>query len=192
MFIRFFRFLFGDVPVEVHSAFSLHDSVQHLREVTKRSVFSSLFSQAAVGRVTATDVRLQRVIPMFVNSFKPIFVGQFRQTNGRVVLSGRFTMFLFSKIFMSVWLSFALIWTFLALLSVLGMSSVQASPSSGNPLFISLFPLIGAGFFVAGILFVRFCWWLSRSDMKYLTDVITRALHPQAGSPQDTPQAARR
>jgi len=192
MLLRFFRFLIGDVPVEVHSAFSQHDSVQRLREVTKRSVFSSLFSQAAVGRVTATDVRLQRVIPMFGNSFKPIFVGQFRETNGRVVLSGRFTMFLFSKIFISVWLSFALMWTVLALLSVFGMSGIQATASSGNPLVVSLFPLIGFGFFVAGILFVRFCWWLSRSDMKYLTDVITRALHAQPGSPPDTPQAARR
>ena len=183
MLFGFFRFLFGDIPVEVHSPFSLHDSVQRLREVTKRSVFSSLFSQAAAGRVTATDVRLQRVIPMFGNSFKPIFVGKFRETNGQVVLSGRFTMFLFSKIFMSVWLSFWLIWTLLAALSVLGIGDVQAPPSTG---------LIGVVFFVAGILFVRFCWWLSRSDMKYLTGVITQALHTQPSSPPNMPQTARR
>ena len=192
MLWEFFRFLFGDIPVEIHSPFSLSDSVQRLRDATKRSVFSSLFRQAAVGPVTAANVRLRRVIPMFGNSFKPIFVGRFRETNGQVVLSGRFTMFLFSKIFISVWLSFWLIWTLVATLGVFGIGGIQPAPSSGSPLLVLLFPLIGVGFFVAGILFVRLCWWLSRSDMKYLTAVITQALHAQPGSPPNATQTARR
>jgi hypothetical protein len=191
MLMRFFRFLYGDIPVEVPSLFSLQDSVQHLRDFTKRSVFSSLFSQAAVGRVTATDVRLQRVIPMFGNSFKPIFVGKFQEINGHVVLKGKFTMFLFSKIFMSIWLGFALFWTILASLSIFSTSGVRTTTPVENPLLASMFPLIGIAFFLGGILFVRFCWWLSRSDMKYLTKVMTQALQGQAGSPLDAPQAAR-
>jgi hypothetical protein len=177
MLLRFFRFLFGDVPIEIPSAFSLQDSVQRLRAITKRSVFSSLFSQAAVGPVTATNVRLQRVIPFFGNSFKPIFEGQFHQVNGYVVLRGKFTMFLFSKIFMSIWLSLTLVWTILALPSLFFTNDVQTLFSIKN-----FFPLIGIGFFLVGILFIRFCWWLSRNDMSYLTEVMTAALHAQPNS----------
>ena len=39
-----------------------------------------------------------------------------------------------------------------------------------------LFPIIGLGFFVVGIVFIRFCWWLSRSDIAYLSSVIQQAL----------------
>src|SRR3989442_9859820 len=101
-----FRFLYGDVPVRFPSAFSLAESVMRLRASTKRSVFLSLFHQSAVGPVHESRVRLQRVIPFFGNSFKPIFIGAFHQDHGGVFLEGSFTMFLFSKVFMTVWLTF--------------------------------------------------------------------------------------
>jgi hypothetical protein len=180
MLSRWFRILFGHVPFEVSSAFSLQDSVERLRAATKRCVFSALFRQAAVGRVAASDVRLQRVIPMFGNSFKPVFMGRFQEIEGQVVLRGRFTMFRFAKIFMSLWLSFALAWTIFAIFVIFGPRNSLGPEVS--PVWASLFPFTGIAFFVVGILFVRFCWWLSRSDIKFLTGVMTDALQDK-----DTP-----
>ena len=101
---RVFNFLFGSVPVQFPSDFPLAESVARLRARTKRSVFLSLFERSAAGPVTESRVLLQRVIPFFGNSFKPVFVGAFTQSHGRVVLEGRFTMLLFTKVFMTIWL----------------------------------------------------------------------------------------
>jgi hypothetical protein len=158
----------------------LPESVARLRACTKRSVFSSLFHQAAVGPVSESQVRLQRLIPFFGNSFKPIFVGAFHQDNGRVVLEGRFTMFLFSKVFMTVWLTLALVSTILAAIGVL--RPVQDGLGNLDGGRMTLVPLIGIGFFFFGILFVRGCWWLSRNDMTYLTSVIQAALSQETSN----------
>jgi len=163
---RVFNFLFGSVPVQFPSDFPLAESVARLRARTKRSVFVSLFERSAAGPVTESRVRLQRVIPFFGNSFKPVFVGAFTQSHGRVVLEGRFTMFLFTKVFMTIWLSFALVWTILAE----SLSVAHDGPRS--------LPLVGLVFLAAGIGFIRGCWWLSRNDMAYLTSVIRSALSP--------------
>ena len=80
---RFFDFLYSDIPASFTSDFPLTVSVERLRERTNRTVFSALLRQAAVGPVTESRVRLQRVIPLFGNSFKPIFVGRFERIEGR-------------------------------------------------------------------------------------------------------------
>lgn len=172
---RFYRFLFGDVPVELRSSFSLQESVERLKLATKRSLFSYLFSHAAAGRVTPTSVRLQRVIPMFGNSFKPIFVGRFVEIDGRVVLKGKFTMFRISKILTSIWFWFCLLWTCFTTIAV-GLSFVGVTKITPDTRLAYLFPFIGAGFVAFGTVFVRFSWWLSRSDMDYLLECMAGAL----------------
>jgi len=172
---RFFNFLFGDIPARFPSDFPLTVSVERLRARTRRTVFSALFRQAAVGPVTESRVRLQRVIPLFGNSFKPIFVGRFEQSQGHVVLAGRFTMFLFSKIFTTAWLAFALLWTTLAFAETLRSVSQNRAELQKDPMTL-LSPLIGVLFFLAGIAFVRGSWWLSKSDMVFLSSVIEAAL----------------
>jgi hypothetical protein len=181
MVSRIPHLLFGHIPLELRSAFPLQESVERLKTATKRSVFSTLFCEAAVGCVTANRVRLQRVIPMFGNSFKPVFVGRFVEVGGTVVLRGQFTMFLFSKVFMSVWLSFALVWTILAAVAVFGAGRSPSAPQTHHSLAATLFPCIGIAFFLAGVAFLRFCWWLSRGDIDYLKTTMIRALDAQPG-----------
>ena len=173
-----FGALYGDVPASFPSFFPLTESVARLRARTGRSVFSSLFHESAVGPVSASRVRLQRVIPLFGNSFKPVFVGAFRHDHGRVVLEGRFTMFLFSKIFMTIWLAFALVWTMLAV-GIVVARWPHVPAREGERVLAGLVPLLGIGFFVLGIAFVRGCWWLSRRDIPYLAAVIQAALSPE-------------
>ena len=166
-------FLFGNIPFYCESKYSLEESVIRLKGDTKRSVFSSLFKQNAVGKVSASKVSLQRVIPFFGNSFKPIFVGKFREEKGKVYLKGKFTTFLFSKIFMAVWFSFALLWTALAIMQVSQTFATQAD----RPLVeLFLFPLGGVAFIGIGVLIIKFCWKLSAKDIDYLKKVIVEAL----------------
>jgi hypothetical protein len=124
-------------------------------------------------------VRLQRARPFFGNSFKPIFVGAFRHHHGRVVLEGRFTMFLFSKVFMTVWLTLALAFTVVAVTVSLRTAADAPGQRDVTALFLPLIPL---GFLVLGIGFVRFCWWLSRNDMSYLAALIQEALSPRTAN----------
>ena len=95
-------------------------------------------------------------------------------------------MFLFSKVFMTIWLTFALVWTILAALAVLRIVRDDPGKLGGGPMAL-LFPLAGLGFFVVGIVFIRFCWWLSRNDIPFLTSVIQQALTRGA-----LPETARR
>ena len=166
-------FLFGNIPFSCESKYSLEESVVCLRKNIKRSVFSSLFKQKAAGKVSASKVSLQRVIPFFGNSFKPIFVGKFQERKGKVYLEGKFTTFLFSKIFMTVWFSFALLWTALAFIQI-----VQKFATQADRLFVELFlfPLGGIAFIGIGVLFIKFCWKLSAKDIGYLKKVIVEAL----------------
>lgn len=99
-----FGLLYGSTSAEFKSAFGLSESVERLRAATRRSAFGVLAEQAATGPVKESRVRLQRVIPIVGNSFKPVFFGRFEVRDGSVYLTGRFTMFFFVKVFMTIWL----------------------------------------------------------------------------------------
>jgi hypothetical protein len=94
-------------------------------------------------------------------------------------------MFLFTKIFATIWLSFALVWGILAAFAVLRTVSDDPGRLGDGAMALS-----GLAFLAAGIGFIRGCWWLSRNDMGYLTTVIRSALSPRgphatAGAPME-------
>ncbi len=187
MFSRLFAFLFGDVPVEFRSAFSLQESVRRLRKVTKRNPLLGLIKEVAAGRVTEAGVRLQRVRPVLANPYKPIFVGRFEDTNGQVYLRGRFTMPLVSKIFASTWLSLVLSFLIVTIASGLGIDMIGMGRN------VALLPLLSVILaeiilLMFGVALLRFSWRLSQSDIGYLTTVITQTLCSRSTSPPDPPQ----
>ncbi len=158
--------VYGATPAEFESSYGLEESVQRLAAATGRSVFSALTRQRAVGTVKPSRVSLQRVIPMFGNSFKPFFIGEFQERNGRVVLTGRFTMIWPVKTFMSVWFGFLLVWTALP-----GASIVTQGQTD-----VVWFPLSGLGMIGAGIALVWIGKWFARNDAAWLSNVIQEAL----------------
>ena len=168
---QFKDLVYGSSPVEFESMFSLEESVSHLRSATRRSMFSTLAREAA-GPVSAGRVRLQHVKPFFSNSFKLFFIGRFRDVNGQVVLTGRFTMLWFVKVFLTFWFGFCALWTILATLAAV-ITSIGGRP--GDPT-IWIFPFVGFGMFAIGIGFVSFARKLSEKDMDYLSGVIRSAL----------------
>jgi len=158
--------LYGSTPAEFVSVYGLSESVGRLAAATKRSVFSSWGETSAVGKVSESQVRLQRVIPMMNNSFKPFFFGRFEVRDGVTVLTGRFTLTLFVKIFMTVWFG-------MLLLIGCGFLISGVKTQGSVPHFVLFQPLLMAG---AGILLVAFGKWLSRNDVVWLSSVIGRAL----------------
>jgi hypothetical protein len=151
--------------VEFQSAFGLAESVGRLKAATRRSVFFAMAREAAVGRVSAQRVVLQRAIPMFGNSFKPFFVGKFIEHDGRVFLVGQFRMLWFVRVFMTFW--FGMI-ALMALLSATG-----APASSHNRWFSFLGAIVMA---TAGLALVTLGKWLSRNDPAWISGVIAGAL----------------
>ena len=154
----------GSEPVEFISLYSLSESLTRLKAATKSWSLFNVSEQAAVGRVSETRVSLRRVIPMMGNSFKPMFVGRFGQANGKVVLTGRFTLGWGVKLFMGYWFGFCAIFVALSLLAAL------RKPDA------AFMPLAGIGMFALGLGMTRLFFWFSRNDPVWLSDVIRTAL----------------
>jgi len=163
------QFLYGSTPAEFKSAFSLAESVERLRAATKRSSFSALAQSAAVGPVKETKVRLQRVIPMFQNSFKPFFFGHFEARPDGVYLTGKFSLLPFVKIFMTFWLGATVV---IGIVIGAGAQSQGAEP----------WGMLGCfGMTAFGIGLIALGKWLARNDADWLSSVIRTAL--QASNP---------
>ena len=154
------------------------ESVERLKAATKRSVFSSMAEQSAVGTVKESRVSLQRVIPMVGNSFKPFFVGRFIYRNGQVILAGGFTMQWMVKIFMTFWFGGIAGFTVVSLFAV------------GHPLQkATMFPLFGIGMFAAGAGVVWLGKAFAQNDAAWLSSVISGALRAQNLNPPVQPDA---
>ena len=158
--------LYGSAPVEFRSAYDLAESVERLRAATKRSVFSAMGETTAVGKVSEGSVRLQRVIPLVGNSFKPFFIGRFDMHDGKVVLAGEFTMLLIVKVFMTFWLGVVAVFAGAVLLG-------SFRPEGGSAWFFLLQPFV---MIAGGIAAVAAGKWFARNDVAWLSRVIEGAL----------------
>ena len=102
-------------------------------------MFSSLGETAAVGKVSEQRVRLQRVVPMVGNSFKPFFIGRFEIREGVTVLTGRFSLLTIVKVFMTFWLGMAFVFA-------TGMLLGHFSSPNPVPPFLAFQPFLMLGF----------------------------------------------
>ena len=157
------------------SPLSIEESVSRLSAVVEPSMFGSLTRQCAVGTVRADRVSIQRAIPFVGNSWKPFFIGSFRQVSGETVLDGRFTMSPWVKGFMSVWFGFIGVWVVLAMIAMLRSPPVDW-----------LFPMFGVALFCAGVAMVRVGKWFARNDVAWLSQLIQAALDAYAAQPRVT------
>jgi hypothetical protein len=173
---RLLDLVYGAVPADFESAYSLEESVRRLSATTDRRVGQSPH-EAAVGKVARNRVVLRKVSPASSNAFKPHFIGSFRQVGRRVVLSGRFAPALMPKLFMLVWLGMFLWFAWLTL-----QAGAPGAPVLWQPLFGHV------GMFAFGIAAVVVCKRLGRSDIPWLSAVIRNALSAKGVS--DDPQTA--
>lgn len=175
----FFQFIYGSIPVRFQSPYSSREAIAHLSAVVSPSVLNSFAGQCAVGIVTEKKVRLQRVIPLVGNIWKPFFYGSFSAAGTGAVLEGAFKFSALTRVFMSIWFGFVAFWTVLATIAVLAKS-----PSD------LWFPLFGVGMFAAGIAMVRAGKWFARNDVAWLSQVISLALNANGAHPCGLPDLA--
>jgi hypothetical protein len=166
MFRWFVCLLYDSTAAEFHSAYGLAESVERLSAATTRSVFSALAETTAVGKVSEKIVRLQRVIPMVRNSFKPVFIGHFEVRGDVAVLIGKFTMLPLAKVFMSFW--FVMFGLFAGAVLLVGFK-----PEGPNATFFLLQPFLMIG---GGIALVAAGKWFARNDAAWLSALIATAL----------------
>jgi hypothetical protein len=171
MFRWFVCLLCDSTPAEFRSAYGLAESVERLSAATKRSVFSALAETTAVGKVSEKVVRLQRVIPMVGNSFKPFFIGHFEVCGEETVLIGQFTMLPLVKVFMSFWFGMCGLFAGVVLLG-------GFKPQGLNATIFLLQPFL---MICGGIGLVAVGKWFARNDAAWLSELIATAL----GAPRD-------
>jgi hypothetical protein len=171
MFRWFVCLLYDSTPTEFRSAYGLAESVERLSAATKRSVFSALAETTAVGKVSEKVVRLQRVIPMVGNSFKPFFIGHFEVRGDVAVLIGKFTVLPLVKMFMSFWFGMCGLFAGVVLLG-------GFKPQDPNATFFLLRPFL---MIAGGIALVAAGKWFARNDAAWLSQLIAAAL----GAPRD-------
>src|ERR1700733_8884211 len=159
----------GSAPVEFESSYGLSESVARLKAATRRFALSALTRQEAVGTGKEERVSLQRVIPMTGNAFKPFLRGRFIERDGKVILTGRFTIHPFVKLFMAFW--FGGVGCFMLL-------ALSEHHSKNAPLAV----LIESGMLAAGAAFLWFCKWLARNEAAWLSNAIRNALSAQGSA----------
>jgi hypothetical protein len=164
--------IYSSIPAEFKSTYGLTESVTRLRAATRRSAFGVLGQQAAAGPVSESRVRLQRVIPMVGNSFKPFFFGRFEVRGDGVYLTGRFTMLGLVKAFMTFWFG-----SVLAFGIALAVSAINIHGGHWLPAVLS-----GLAMFGAGVGLVGFGKWLARNDVAWLSNIMRTALGAPAAS----------
>lgn len=168
----FFQFLYGSIPVRFTSPYSTHEAMSRLSAVVKPTVLSSFAGQCAVGTVTEKNVRIQRVIPLVGNAWKPFFYGSFSKAEAGAVLEGVFKFSALTRVVMSLWFGFVSIWIILA--------SAIALTNSPSDFWL---PLLGVAMFGAGIGLVLTGKWLARNDVAWVTQVIVQTIGTNGAHP---------
>ena len=169
-------FLFPSVPAVFPSDYSLAESVERLRDLTVDD-FSRFFrTSPANGTVTEEWVHLARLTPLSSNYYRPQFFGSFQQTAQGVVLSGRFTMAKWAKVYTGLGLGFA---ACCGTLMFVGMLFGGPSKWWGLP--------IGPGFIALGVGVQKLNQWMAHNDVPHLSRTIARALTTPDKWPAEEP-----
>ena len=88
-----FDWLYGSAPAVFESAFGFEESVRRLAAATERSALRSIGREVAIGRVTCERVSIYKSHQLLTKrAIKMAFIGRFHEVNGRVLLTGRFSM----------------------------------------------------------------------------------------------------
>jgi hypothetical protein len=162
--LSFFDLLYGGIPAHFESAFGLDESVERLSAVTRDfPIFTRQL--VAMGEVSRYYVSLQRP-QSFRNGFAPHFEGEFREIDGRVQLTGRFTLISFAKTFMTIWFGITILFLVVALRQM-----------RGGVLLMTM-ALFACG--ILGLGMSREGW---RNDISWLSRLIQDALSDKPSAP---------
>jgi hypothetical protein len=164
--------LYWKQKAEYISGYPLPESVERLRRVVKSLGWNPVPPAGVYGKVSENKVRLYRLIPFWHNSFSPFFMGAFGYSNGRVMLSGAYSMHPVVKVFMTLWFIGVLFGIFGEIIIFLPqLISGKITLHDLNPML-----LVPFGLLLFGILLVKSGQWFSRNDINYISHIIRDAI----------------
>jgi hypothetical protein len=163
--MRIFDFLYHSQAAKYVSEYPLPESIGRLKELVHTGFIPGM---GVNGKISEHRVRLYWIIPFVANSFAPIFVGKFETSDGKVILSGSYSMHFAVKAFMTLWLAVTLAVSLIAT-GILGMSYITSRECSA-------FFLIPCGLFLFGLVMVQAGRWFSRNHIEYIEEVIRKSL----------------
>ena len=163
---RFFNLIYGSEAFEWAFDVSIEQAIERLQTKVSKTSFSRLTNQGMVGTVGKESTKIQRVIPMVGNSFKPFLVGSFTSENGKTILSGVFRFHRFVQAFMTFWFGFIILWVLMASVAIMS-----------KPAEAWFFPLFGILMFVFGVGLVTLGKWFARNDKRWLKESIFNAIN---------------
>ena len=163
---KFFHLINGSEAFEWVFEVSVEQAIERLQTKVSKTSFSSLTNQGMAGTVGKENTKIQRVIPMVGNSFKPFLVGSFTSEDGKAILSGVFRFHRFVQAFMTFWFGFIILWVLIASIAVLSKPA--------EAWFIPLFGILMLGF---GVGLVTLGKWFARNDKRWLKENISNAIN---------------
>jgi hypothetical protein len=166
------HFLFYKIPISYESRFPLDLSIQLLRDAVRSRWNPFPMVTGVYGKVSENSVRLYRVIPLWHNSFAPIFRGRFEVENGKVVLRGAYSTHPLVLAFAIIWLTVVIFAQAVMLFLAARLGTFQILYLIPSAMCLFLFFLIRTG------------KWLSRNDISYISGIIEESLGSGPGELQ--------
>ena len=162
--VSWYERLYGSEPAEFASDFALAESVQRLSEAVYAPLFVVGGAPQVRGSAMERYVSIRQVASGLGSVFRPVFTGAFHERDGRVVLSGAYSLDDATKLVVNIFLAACLLVAFVLLKAMLDEAALGFAP---------LFPL---AMFAAGIALVRVGRNANRRDQGRISEVISRAL----------------
>lgn len=159
------RLLYQTEHLTLHFDMPLDVAVKRLQTKVDSAILPWTASGAMFGTVSKDHVRIQRVHPRIQNSFKPVFIGAFREVDDTAQLVGVVRLNRFIQLYITFWLG-------LVSLSLI-LFSVAAMLGPAQSWFI---PFIVVLMLVVGVALIYLSNWLTRNDTDWLKTHIERAV----------------
>lgn len=154
--------------LQFESSKSLQESINSLSSKTHSSYWKVCLSgnipdSFMVGSVKKEKVRLSRVRARIFNSLTPCFYGNFIEIQGKIFLQGKFTIYSFVKVFLTIYLLFLFLF-----LSVVFIAFIDPDSRFDGIIMLS---------FCLGLLLLLWGWKkLSTKNIEWISNEIKDAL----------------
>ena len=168
----FRRILPADRPVRFETHLPVVEAVRRLEAIVEPFGWRRFVTETIRGKVSTDAVSLERVIPLFTNSWRPMFEGRIEAAPVGSALVGSFGLSTYTRRFMLVFIGFGVMW------SLMAGCTVAMTPQPELPFW---FPFAGLGMAGVGVVVSHVAHALSSGDIEWLSGRIRNALHTSAG-----------
>ena len=168
----FRRVLPADRPVRFETHLPVAEAARRLEVIVEPFGWRRFTTENIRGKVSSEFVSLERVTPLFANSWRPRFEGRVEAAKVGSVLVGSFGLSTYTRRFTMLFVGFGVVWSLMAGCSVV---------STDQPELPFWFPFAGIATAGLGLAITHVASSLSSGDIEWLSARIRDALQTSAG-----------